>query len=165
MTQFQKFEAGMPMSIPPKVDSLPIATNTVITKGDIICRNAGGFMTVATVALAVKKKCFVAIETVSNNPGADGAKAILCVGQGQRATVLTKSILSPTQGIKVSATNGAAALFDEVLDNDNIRIGHYVGKEGGVYSKDATPFGESFTTDSHPEVACAVDDIIVVELE
>lgn len=165
MTQYQKFEAGMPMSISPKVDSMPVATNTVIPKGNVIVRDANGFYKSATSALSVGKKCFVAIQAADNNPGADGAKPVLCVGQGQRVTVLTKSILEPGEGIKVSGTTGAVTAFDDALDNLNLRIGHYVGKEPGVYSKDGTPYGESFTTDSHPEVACAVDDIVVVELE
>lgn len=153
------------MSISPKVDSLPVAASTNIAKGDVILES-GGFMVIATVALAVKRHCWVAIEAADNSAGANGAKGVLCVGQGQRVTVQTTSIITPGEGIKVSATNGKVQALDEALDDDNIRIGFYVGIEPGVYSKDtAAPFAEGYTTDSAPEVAAAVNDIVVVELE
>jgi len=165
MSQFQKYVAGMSMSISPKVDSLPVAATTSIAKGDVILES-GGFMVVATAALAVKRHCFVAIEAADNSAGADGDIGVLCVGAGQRVTVLTKSIITPAEGIKVSATDGAVAALDEALDDINVRIGFYIGIEPGVYVKDtATPYAEGYTTDSAPEVAAAVDDIVVVELE
>jgi hypothetical protein len=165
MSQFQNFIAGMSMSISPKVDSLPVAASTSIAKGDVIVESSG-FMVVATAANSVKRHCFVAIEAADNSAGANGDIGVLCVGQGQRVTVLTKSIITPGEGVKISGTDGAIAALDEALDDINVRIGFYIGIEPGVYSKDtASPFAEGYTTNSAPEVACAVDDIVVMELE
>lgn len=165
MSQFQNFIAGMTMSISPKVDSFPVAATTTITKGDVILES-GGFMVVATVALAINRPVFVAIETADNSAGANGDIGVLCVGQGQRVTVLTKSALTPGEGIKVSATDGAVQAYVDTVDAFGIKIGRYIGIEPGVYSKDAgSPYAEGYTTDSAPEVAASVDDIVVVELE
>jgi len=166
MSQFQKFVAGISMSISPKVDSFPVTASTSIAKGDVIFESVG-FMVIATAALNVDTRhAWVAIEIADNSTGADGDIGVLCVGAGQRVTVQTTNALTPGTGIKVSATDGKAQNFIEGTDDINLRIGFYVGIEPGVYSKDtASPFAEGYTTDSAPEVAAAANDIVVMELE
>lgn len=165
MSQFQKFVAGMSQSISPKVDSFPVAASTTIAKGDVILESAG-FMVIATVALAVKRHVWVAIEIADNSTGGNGDIGVLCVGAGQRVTVQTTSILNPGEGIKVSATDGKVQGIDEALDDVNLRVGFYIGIEPGVYFKDTVaPFAEGYTTDSDPEVEAVANDIVVVELE
>ncbi len=159
----------MPQSIPPKVDVFPVGANENIAKGDVLLMNDAGFMEVATAAASPKRKHFVAINAVNNTGGANGDKKVSVVGAGQRVTVQTKSILRPGQGIKVASTAGkvtAMVLTGMTPDDLNLRIGVFIGVEPGVYVKDtATPYAESFTDDSNPEVNAAVDQIVVVELE
>jgi len=164
MSQFNSFEAGTPMSISPRVDSFPLAAENLV-KGRVCVTNDAGFITIATVALSGKRDHFVSIKAVDNSGGSAGDKAVLVVGSGQRVTVQTKSILEPGDPVKVSATDGMVTLFVVGTDDNNLKIGTYIGKEPGVYSKDSgSLFAERFSTDSHPEVNAAVDDIVVVEL-
>ena len=164
MSQFFNFEAGMPMSIPPKVDSFPLS-NINLVKGRVVITNDAGFIILATVALSGKRDHFVNIAAVDNSSGAAGDLGVLVVGSGQRVTVQTKTILEPGDPVKVSATDGMVDLFAVATDDNNLKIGTYIGIEPGVYSKDiATPFAERYTTDARPEVNAAVDDIVVIEL-
>ncbi len=165
MSQFQNFIRGMPMSLIPDIKPFPIETNTDILKGEVCLVNDAGHVIVATVALSANRKHYVAIEDVLNNPGAAAAKPVPLVGMGQRVTVQTKTILEPGDGVQVSATDGMVGLY-LVAGALGLRIGEYIGKEPGVYSKDsAPPFAERYTTDSFPEVNAAVDDIVVIQLE
>jgi len=154
----------MPMTIPPTVERLDLS-NVSLTKGDVVVVDNAGFVVIATVALTVKRKAFVTIEAVDNSGGVAGDKDIEVVGAKQRVTVQTTSTLSPGDGVKVSAIDGKVQLFDVVLDDDNIRIGHYIGIEPGVYVKDTgSPFAEGYTVDK-AEADAAVNDIVIVELE
>lgn len=164
MSQFQNFEAGMPMSIPPKVDSFPLAVENLV-KGRVCITNDAGFITIATVALSAKRDHFVNIAAVDNSGGSAGDLPVGVVGSGQRVTVQTKTILEPGDSVKVSATDGMVDLFVVGTDDNNLKIGTYIGIEPGVYSKDsADPFAEGYTTNAKPEVNAAVDDIVVIEL-
>lgn len=164
MTQFQSWVAGIPLSIPPKVDQLPGAVET-IAKGRLVYTNDAGQITIAVAATSARRPIFVNTKAFTNAGGSVDAPVDV-VGQGQRVTVQTKSILEPGDPLKVSSTNGMVELFDVSSDDIHFRVGRYIGKEPGVYSKDvATPFAEGFTTDSGPEVNAAVDDIVAMELE
>lgn len=165
MSQFQKFEAGMPMSIPPHIDSFPIKGNTSLPKGTVCVVDDAGYLVIATTANSAKRKHYVNIKAVDNTGGADGAKAVPVVGANQRVTVQTKSVLHPGDAVKVASVNGTVTAFNHGIDDDNLKIGHYIGIEPGVYEKDsASPYAERFTANSNPEVFAAVDDIVVIEL-
>lgn len=162
MTQFQQFVAGMSMSISPKVDNLPVTSALNIAKGDVIVE-VGGFMVLATDANTTLKSVFVAIEVADNSSGANGDIGVLCVGSGQRVTVVTKTVLPPGASIAVSTTTPGAV--QELTTTIDLKIGFYIGIEPGVYFKDiATPFAEGYTENAAPEVAAAVDEIVVVEI-
>jgi hypothetical protein len=163
MSQFQAWIRGLPQSIPPRVENFPLS-NINVAKGEVVNTDTAGDMVVATVANSPKKQHFVTIEAVDNSGGSAGDLHVAVVGQGQQVTVQTKSILSPGDPVKIAATDGMVALFDVALDDDNLRIGHYVGKEPGTYLKDsATPFAESYEND-FTSLDCAVDDIVIIEL-
>lgn len=167
MSQFQNFVAGMSMSIPPKVDNLPIAAAVNVAKGNVLFTNDAGFMVIATVALSTGRKAFVAIEAIDNSGGANGDKRIEVVGHGQRVTVTTDTILQPGDGIKVGTTDGRVGLFvvAGIADAPVLRIGHFIGVEPGVYLKDtATPFAEGFI-DDRAEADAEVGEVVIVELE
>ena len=166
MSQFQNFVRGMPMSIPPKVDSFPLS-NISIAKGEVCMTDDAGFIVVATNAASSENRpFFCTIEAVDNSGGSAGDLAVSVVGSGQRVTVQTKGILEPGDPVKVSATAGMVELL--VIggtDPAGERVGRYIGIEPGVYVKDvATPFAESYTDNAKPEVNAAVDDVVIIEL-
>lgn len=164
MSFFNNFEAGTPMSISPKVDSFPLAVENLV-KGRLVVTNDAGFVTIATAALSAKRDHFVSIQAIDNSGGSAGDLAVLVVGSGQRVTVQTKSILEPGDPLKISATNGMVTLFVVGSDDNNLKVGTYIGIEPGVYSKDSGGvFAERYTTDARPEVNAAVDDIVVMEI-
>ena len=161
MSQFQSWTAGIPLSIPPRVDQFPGGT-VAIPKGDVVITNDAGQIITATVALSGSRQHFVAIRALTDTSG--DVKTDI-VGPGQRVTVETSSILEPGDGVKVSATDGQVQLFVVASDDIDLRIGTYIGVEPGVYSKDsATPFAEGFSTDSGPEVNAAAGQIVAIEL-
>lgn len=167
MSQFQNFVRGMPMSIPPRVDSFPLS-NISIAKGEVCMTDDGGFIIVATEAAGSEGRPFyVAIEAVDNSGGSAGDLAISVVGQGQRVTVQTKGILEPGDPVKVAATAGMVVLYvvGASADPAGEIVGRYIGIEPGKYTKDsASPFAESYTDNSKPEVNAAVDDVVIIEL-
>lgn len=163
MSQFQSWVAGIPLSIPPKIDQFPGNTED-IPKGRVCYANDAGYITIAAASAVAKRPVFVNTKALVNNGGTLGKKTDV-VGSGQRVTVQTKSILEPGDPVKISSTDGMVTLFDVALDDDNLKIGFYVGKEPGVYSKDSGgALAEGFSTDSGPEVNAAVDDIVAIEL-
>lgn len=165
MSQFQNFIAGMTMSMPPRVDVFP-ANNELFNKGDTAVVNSSGFMTHATNTLAPDKKLFVVIKEIDNSAGVAGAVGVSVVGSGQRVTVLCDTTLYPGQGIKISpTTNNAVSAHLVGTDATNLLKGHYIGIEPSVYSKSGTtPYLESFTTNSNPEVNASASSIVIVEL-
>ncbi len=155
------------MSIPPKVYSYPLS-NISIAKGEVCMTDDAGFIVVATEAAGSEgRPFFVAIEAVDNSGGSAGDLAVTVVGQGQVVTVQTKSILEPGDPVKVASTAGMVTLYvvGASADPHGEIVGRYIGIEPGKYVKDvATPFAESFTDNSKPEVNAAVDDVVVIEL-
>jgi hypothetical protein len=59
----------------PRTIFYPVATNTVIPAGALVCRNAGGYAINGAVATTLKT-LGVCQKNVNNNPGANGAKEV-----------------------------------------------------------------------------------------
>lgn len=163
MSQFQNWIAGIPMSIPPRVELFPLAVEN-LAKGRVCVTNTAGFVTIAAAA-DVDKPYHVSIEAKDNSGGSAGdLKVSVVTGPGQQVTVQTKEILEPGDPVKISGTDGMVALFAVGSDDNNLKVGIYIGKEPGIYVKDvATPFAESFV-DDFTSVNAAVDDIVIIEL-
>lgn len=167
MSQFQNWVRGLPQSIPPRVELLPLS-NISIAKGEICFTDDAGFIIVATEAAGDEgRPFFVAIEAVDNSGGSAGDLKVPVVGQGQQVTVQTKSILEPGDPVKISSTAGMVTLYVVGVSADphGERVGRFIGIEPGKYLKDvADPFAESFITD-FTSVNAAVDDVVIIELE
>lgn len=163
MSQFQNFVAGIPMSIPPRVELFPLAVEN-LAKGRVCVTNTAGFVTIAQAA-DIDKPYHVSIKAVDNSGGAAGDLRVTVVtGPGQQVTVQTKGALSPGDPVKISATNGMVDLFAVGVDDNNLKVGIYIGKEPGIYQKDvATPFAESYIND-FTSIDAAIDDIVIIEL-
>lgn len=163
MSQFQNFVAGMPMSIPPRIENMPLAAES-IAKGRVCYTSDAGFITIAVAGSSAKRPHFVTIKAVDNSGGSAGDLYVPIVGQGQQVTVQTKSILQPGDAVKVAATDGMVTLFVVGTDDENLKIGTYIGKEPGLYAKDGSaPYAEGYTND-YTSVDAAVDDIVIIEL-
>ncbi len=164
MSQFQNFVAGMPMSIPPRVETYPLdAIN--LPKGRVCITNAAGFVALAAAADS-GFKFHVSIEAVDNSGGSAGDLRVTVVtAPGQQVTVQTKGILEPGDPVKISSTDGMVELYVTGTDASNLLVGSFIGIEPGLYTKDvATPFAESYTGDFASRNA-AVDDIVIIELK
>ncbi len=160
MSQFQKWIAGQPQSLKPQIENFPLTAAEVIPKGRVCYTSDAGAITIAVAGSSAKRPHYVNIKAVDGSVDTH----VPVVGQGQQVTVQTKSALSPGDPVKVSATNGMVELFDVALDDNNLKIGTYIGKEPGVYVKDsASPYAESFTED-FTSADAAIDDIVNVEL-
>lgn len=163
MTQFQAWIAGIPMSIPPRVELFPLS-NVNLAKGRVCVTDTAGFVVIAQAA-DVDKPYHVSIEAIDNSGGSAGdLKVSVVTGPGQQVTVQTKGILEPGDPVKISSTDGMVELFAVGSDDNNLKIGIYIGKEPGIYVKDSsTPFAEGFV-DDFTSVNAAVDDIVIIEL-
>lgn len=164
MSQYQGWIAGMPQSVPPRIEQMPLAAEA-IAKGRVCYTNDAGFITIAQAGSSAKRPHFVTTEAVDNSGGSPGDLYVpVVVGRGQQVTVQTKTTLSPGDPVKVGATDGMVALFDVALDDENLKIGTYIGKEPGLYAKDSgSPYAESYTTD-YTSADAAIDDIVIIEL-
>jgi len=144
---------------------VPVKASTTITKGNV-CELSSGFLIpcAASGTPTADVAHFVALETVDNSSGANGAVTAPVAISGHFVTVVADGAIRPGARVQISA-NTAGQVITAAGDID-IQVGVYWGKEGGIVSKSAsTPFLESFTDDQDfPPVACADGDVIEVEL-
>lgn len=155
----------MPMSIPPKIDVFPLKANVVVPKGALLFSKAG-FMILAVTGDAINRALYCAIKSADSTGLADGAIGVSVVGHGQRVTILIgANTLEPGDYCKLSGTANALDLHVQGVDDDNLIKARFIGIESEVYSKSAiSPFAESFTTHSNPEVNGLTGAIGVFEL-
>ena len=144
---------------------VPVKASTTITKGNV-CELSSGYLIpcAASGTPTADVAHFVALETVDNSSGANGAVTAPVAISGHFVTVVADGAIRPGARVQISA-NTAGQVITAAGDID-IQVGVYWGKEGGIVSKSAsTPFLESFTDDQDfPPVACADGDVIEVEL-
>jgi len=158
MSQFQQWIKGIPLSIPPKVDSMPGGT-LAVPKGTPVVQ-VGAILVKATNANSTKLTVFVTTKTFL--AGAAG-RPMDVVGLGQRVTVETTSILNPGASVVVDGTTGNIKAL--TTEDSALKIGTYIGIEGGVYEKDTSGgLAEGFLLNSGPEVPAAVGAIVAIQL-
>jgi len=144
---------------------IPVKASTTITKGNV-CELSSGYLIpcAASGTPTADVAHFVALETIDNSSGANGAVTAPVAITGHFVTVVADGAIRPGARVQISAST-AGQVITAAGDID-IQVGTYYGKEGGIVSKSAsTPFLESFTDDQDfPPVACADGDVIEVEL-
>tara|TARA_B100001750_G_scaffold212059_1_gene193690 strand:- start:831 stop:1331 length:501 start_codon:yes stop_codon:yes gene_type:complete len=144
---------------------IPVKASTTITKGNV-CELSSGYLIpcAASGTPTADVAHFVALETIDNSSGANGAVTAPVAISGHFVTVVADGAIRPGARVQISAST-AGQVITAAGDID-IQVGTYYGKEGGIVSKSAsTPFLESFTDDQDfPPVACADGDVIEVEL-
>ena len=144
---------------------IPVKASTTITKGNV-CELSSGFLIpcAASGTPTADVAHFVALETIDNSSGANGAVTAPVAISGHFVTVVADGAIRPGARVQISAST-AGQVITAAGDID-IQVGTYYGKEGGIVSKSAsTPFLESFTDDQDfPPVAAADGDVIEVEL-
>lgn len=110
-----------------EIRSLPVKGSTTITTGKVVEADANGFAIAGTTSGTVEKGLYIAIETVDNSAGADGAKNVrvaagntyvYCEAGG--AINFGHTVKSDGSANLVAATGVFAA---EVL------VGRYIGHE------------------------------------
>lgn len=155
----------MPMSIPPKVDVFPLKGSVIVPKGALLFMKAG-FLILAVTGDAVNRQIYCAIKAVDSTGIADGGLGVSVVGRGQRVTALIGAdTLHPGDNVKLSGTANAFDLHVQGVDDDNLIKGTFIGIESEVYSKSGiSPFAESFTIRSNPEVNGLTTTIGVFQL-
>ena len=142
---------------------IPVKAATTITKGNV-CELSSGYLVHSPVAATIDVNHFVALETVDNSAGANGALTAPVAVNGHYVTVVADGVIRPGARLQISASTAGQVITTG--GGGNKQIGWYTGKEGGIISKDAsTPFQETFTDNSDfPPVACADGDIIEIYL-
>lgn len=156
--------AGQTTRSNPKVDYYPVDASTKITKGEV-CHVSGstGYFITATSSTYNGNAPFVCVATADNSSGAAGAIAVAVVGEGQFVTVKTDSALNPGDSVKVSASNpGRVTKFTAGTDAQDLKVGVFTRKEGGIITKNSTtPYTEQFTDAGDFSVGAAASGDIV----
>lgn len=145
-----------------------VADATNISKGSVVVVSATGF--VQTASDADEGNFFVAIEPANNTSGSDGDISVPLAVGGHYVTVVADAEIFPGRRVKISATDaGEVVPVAEGTDAEELVVGTYWGKEGGIIAKSTTSaddFEESFTDDADfVPVAAAADDVIEIELK
>ena len=142
---------------------IPVKAATTITKGNV-CELSSGYLINSPVAATIDVNHFVALETIDNSAGANGALTAPVAVSGHYVTVVADGVIRPGARLQISASTAGQVITTG--GGGNKQIGWYTGKEGGTIAKAATtPFQETFTDDSDfPPVACADGDVIEIYL-
>jgi hypothetical protein len=142
---------------------IPVKASTTITKGNV-CELSSGYLIncAASGTPTADVAHFVALETVDNSSGANGAVTAPVAVSGHYVTVVADGAISPGARVQISAST-AGQVITAAGDID-IQVGTYFGKEGGIVAKSAsTPYLESYTDNQDfPPVAAADGDVIEV---
>jgi len=142
---------------------IPVKAATTITKGNV-CELSSGYLVASPIAATVDVNHFVALETVDNSAGANGALTAPVAVSGHYVTVVADGVIRP--GARVQVSGSTAGQVITAAATITKQIGWYTGKEGGVINEDSsTPFQETFVDNGDfPPVACADGDIIEIYL-
>lgn len=125
---------------------LPVAASTSIVKGNVCSIDASGNVVVATNSTGAGSPWLVAIADADNSAGSAGAISVPLASTGHYVTVVAGGTILPSEAIKMSATAGRVTGFVEGTDAEGLKVGFYIGKEGGIIAKSgSTPYLESFT--------------------
>ncbi len=148
-----------------------VADSENISKGQVLDQDTSGFLVVAaTDNLSDNASAYVALEPANNTGGSDGDISCPVAVPGHYVTVVCgDSVINPGDKIKRDATvQGRIAQFEPGTDDDDIAIGRYFGKEGGIIVKSTTDlddFAETFTDDADfVPVASTDDDVLEILL-
>jgi len=142
---------------------IPVKAATTITKGNV-CELSSGYLVHSPVAATIDVNHFVALETVDNSAGANGALTAPVAVNGHYVTVVADGVIRP--GARVQVSGSTAGQVITAAATITKQIGWYTGKEGGVIDEDSsTPYQETFVdSGDFPPVACADGDIIEIYL-
>ena len=143
----------------------PVANNANILKGDVCFQDTSGFLEQATSSTAAGSEWYVALEPANNTGGASAAISCPVAAKGHFVTVVADGAIQPGTPVKVSnSTSGRVKAFVTGTDAEGLKVGIYMGKEGGTIAKaGGSPYLESFTDNSDfVPVAAALNDVIEI---
>lgn len=143
---------------------LPVAASTNVVKGNVCSINSSGYVVVATSSTAAGSPWFVALANADNSSGAAGDISVPLAAKGHFVTVVADGTINAGEGVKIGSTAGKVVGFVEGTDAEGLKVGYYIGKEGGSVSKaGSTPYLESFTDNADfLPVAAASGNVIEV---
>lgn len=145
---------------------LPVKSAVNIAKGDVCFVNTSGWLDQATNSTAAGSEWFVALEPANNTSGTNAAISCPVAAKGHFVTVTADGTIQPGTPVKIASTTGRVVAFVTGTDAEGLKVGIYMGKEGGTIAKAGTsPYLESYTDNSDfVPVACAQNDVIEVLL-
>jgi len=145
---------------------LPVAASTNVAKGNVCTINSSGDIVVATSSTSAGATWFVALAAADNSSGAAGDITVPLAAKGHFVTVVADGAIKAGSPVKMSSTAGRVVDFVEGTDAEGLKVGTYIGKEGGSISKSgSTPYLESFTdSEVFIPVAAAAGNVIEVLL-
>ena len=139
-----------------------------IAKGNVCTLAVDGIgIGVATSSSNAGSEWYVALEPANNTSGTDGDISVPVAVKGHYVTVVADGTIQPGTPVKISSgTAGTVVAFVTGTDAEGLKVGIYMGKEGGTISKaTTTPYLESFTDNADfVPVACAQNDVIEILL-
>jgi len=144
---------------------LPVAASTNITKGNVL--EQGGDLIVSPTSRTAEVNHYVALESVDNSSGADGALHVPVAVAGHFVTVVADGAIRPGTAVVISgSTAGQVIAYVASSHSKEVVVGIYWGKEGGTVAKaSGSPYLESFTDAADFSPADAADgDVIEVQL-
>ncbi len=148
----------------------PVNEAENIVKGNVLDIDAdGNLINAATDNTDVLVPSYVALEPANNTNGSDGDISCPVAVPGHFVTVTTDNPINPGDKVKRSTTiAGRIEKWESGTDLEEIHIGIYYGKEGGIITKSVTSaddFAETFTDDADfVPVPATTDDIVEIEL-
>lgn len=145
---------------------LPVKAGVNIAKGDVCFVNTSGWLDQATSSTAAGSEWYVALEPANNTSGTNAAISCPVAAKGHFVTVVASGTIQPGTPVKIGSTTGQVVAFVTGTDAEGLKVGIYLGKEGGTIAKSGTtPYAETFTDNADfVPVACAATDVIEVLL-
>ena len=146
---------------------LNVTGATNIAKGNVCELDATGFVIKSPTSQTVNVPHFVALAAADNTSGSHGDLTVPLAVRGHFVTVVADLTINPGDLVKCSSNvAGAVMRFVPGTDDNNLIVGQYWGKEGGIITKaTTTPYLESFADNADfVPVVCADTDVVEIEL-
>ena len=148
------------------IERLSVTAATNIVKGNV-CTIVSGFIIKAPTTQVAGSPWFVALENADNSGGASGDISVPLAKRGHYVTCLAGGVIKPGDPVKTdTGTAGRVIAFVKGTDAEGLKVGYYIGKEGGTIAKAVgSPYLELYTDSADfVPVDSATNDVIEIEL-
>lgn len=162
---YQTFQAGDVVSLNFIAEYYPINA-VALVKGNVLVKIGASNLAISPTTQVAGSEYFVAIESKDNSGGSAGDLSIGVAKRGDIVGVITSTILIPGDPVKASTTvAGQVEKFVVGTDAEGLKIGYYVGKEAGTFSRNASsPYDETLVGGRINPVNAAATNVVAIRL-